>query len=430
VWGGDAACAHEWGTEGSAHRGGPQGASGDRITRDTSGADAVADRSTGVFCQRCGAWRGHLGLEPTPDLYVQHLVSVFREVWRVLKPYGTAWLNLGDSYANDDKWGGATGGKHVAALHGNTSIGRARQSTGLKSKDLIGIPWRVAFALQDAGWYLRSDIIWAKPNCLPESVTDRPTKSHEYVFLLTKSPDYFYDADAIKEPYDPESFERYKYAFGGAKNQELTATETSGPGTRTHPIGMRPYKGLATKDYDAAGAQNPSDTKRRILDGMENSFGRNRRTVWTINPAAYSGAHFATFPEKLVEPCLLAGTSAYGNCARCGSPWERQTRTASNTDPEERRVALERAAAEGQHFDRHRAASGLHAYAPTVTTLGWQPTCDCGSADVKPALVYDPFCGSGTVGEVAERLGRRWVGTDLAYQNLAKERTMQLGLRF
>jgi hypothetical protein len=145
---------------------------------------------------------GQLGLEPTPEEYVANMVAVFREVRRVLRADGTLWLNLGDSYANDTKWGGSSGGKHVAALHGQTGIGRQKVTTGLKAKDLVGIPWRVAFALQADGWYLRSDIIWAKPNPMPESVTDRPTKAHEYLFLLSKSARYYYDADAVREAGD------------------------------------------------------------------------------------------------------------------------------------------------------------------------------------------------------------------------------------
>jgi DNA modification methylase len=151
-------------------------------------------------CQQCGAWYGQIGLEPTPEEYVRHLVEVFREVRRVLRDDGTFWLNLGDSWANDSKWGGTTSGKHAEGLHG-TPVGRGKRTTGLKSKDLVGIPWRVAFALQDDGWFLRSDIIWEKGNPLPESVKDRPTKSHEYIFLLTKNANYFYDIDAIREPH-------------------------------------------------------------------------------------------------------------------------------------------------------------------------------------------------------------------------------------
>lgn len=142
---------------------------------------------------------GQIGLEATPADFVDTLVDVFCEVRRVLRADGTLWLNLGDSYANDTKWGGKTSGKHVNALQGNTGIGRRRQNTGLKSKDMMGIPWRVAFALQADGWYLRQDIIWSKPNPMPESVTDRCTKAHEYLFLLSKSARYHYDAEAIME---------------------------------------------------------------------------------------------------------------------------------------------------------------------------------------------------------------------------------------
>lgn len=151
---------------------------------------------------------GQIGLEPTPDEFVAGSVAVFREVRRVLRKDGTLWLNLGDSYANDGKWGGSSGGKHVTALHGDTSIGRGKRTTGLKPKDLIGIPWLVAFALRADGWYLRQDIIWAKPNPMPESVTDRCTKSHEYLFLLSKSPRYYFDADTIAEPLAQASIER------------------------------------------------------------------------------------------------------------------------------------------------------------------------------------------------------------------------------
>lgn len=140
-----------------------------------------------------------IGLEQTPAEYVQNLVDVFAQVHRVLKDDGTCWINLGDSYANDGKWGGSSGGKHAAGLHGKTGIGRGKRDTGFKPKDLMQIPHRVSIALQDWGWYVRSEIVWAKPNPMPESVTDRPTRSHEYIFLLTKSERYFYDADAIRE---------------------------------------------------------------------------------------------------------------------------------------------------------------------------------------------------------------------------------------
>lgn len=326
-----------------------------------------------------------IGLESSPAEYVSSLVAVFQDLWYVLKDHGTVWVNLGDSYANDSKWGGQTSGKHALSLHGKTPLVRAKKSTGFKAKDMMGIPWRVAFALQDDGWYLRSDIIWHKPNPMPESVTDRPTKAHEYLFLLTKSERYYYDAQAIAEPVSLAMVEQVEQG----------------------------YDGLGLKDYEAAGVQNPSSVKARIIAnararvtgrgaGKEgtrqppgrqpqrnNSGGypsshmintprndgdrwrtidggvaprgmeRNKRTVWTIPTMPYAGAHFATMPEALVEPCILAG-------------------------------------------------------------------CPMGG------LVLDPFSGSGTVLAVAERLGRRGIGVDLnpEYHALAKVRTAQRGLRF
>ncbi len=219
---------------------------------------------------------GQIGLEPTPDQYVAELVAVFREVRRVLRDDGTVWLNLGDSYANDDKWGGSSGGKHVTALHGNTGVGRGKKSTGLKAKDLCGIPWRVAFALQADGWYLRQDIIWSKPNPMPESVTDRCTKAHEYVFLLAKSERYHYDAGAVAEQTtDPEYRTRGK----------IRPTSEGGKG------------------FEIRGGLHAQ------VGGRET---RNRRSVWTITTKPYAGAHFATFPPDLVQPCIAAGCPVGG----------------------------------------------------------------------------------------------------------------------
>jgi DNA modification methylase len=218
-----------------------------------------------------------IGLERTPAGYVEQLVAVFRAVRDVLADDGTLWINLGDSYANDAKWGGSTGGKHVTALHGNTGIGREKKSTGVGPKNLIGIPWRVAFALQADGWYLRSDVIWAKPNPMPESVTDRPTKSHEYLFLLAKSERYYYDAEAIKEP----------------------ATDTGR------------INGVDGRDEHAA-ARPPGSNPRTLARIDYSALGRNKRTVWTVPTKPQPEAHFACFPPDLIEPCILAGAPSGG----------------------------------------------------------------------------------------------------------------------
>ena len=213
---------------------------------------------------------GQIGLEASPDAFVDELVAVFAEARRVLRPDGTLWLNLGDSYANNGKWGGHTGGKHVKALH-CSPIGRNKRYTGFKPKDLIGIPWLVAFALRADGWYLRRDIIWHKLNPMPESVRDRPSTAHEYLFLLTKELTYYYDADAILEPVSPNTHARLS-------------------------------------QVGSARANGGSKTNGNILPVTY----RNKRSVWPTATEAFSEAHFATFPPALIEPCILAGCPAGG----------------------------------------------------------------------------------------------------------------------
>lgn len=224
---------------------------------------------------------------PCGACYVCNLRTWAAEMWRVLRDDGCMFLNLADSYANDGKWGGATGGKHAAGLHGQP-VGRAKRHTGLKAKDMAGIPWRVALALQADGWYLRSDIIWAKPNSMPESVTDRPTKAHEYVFLLTKRARYFWDAEAVKET----------ATYAGA---HITLGEKSFSKGQAQGAGISP-SGNGTK----ASYTVPS--------------GRNIRTVWNVATQPYSGAHFATWPPALVERMVKADTSERGVCPTCGAP--------------------------------------------------------------------------------------------------------------
>jgi DNA modification methylase len=235
---------------------------------------------------------GQLGLEPTPEAYVANMAAVFREVRRVLRDDGTVWLNLGDSYAsgtvgrNDEDEANLRrrfeqyGTGRPKAGRG-LNAGRTRPVvSGLKPKDLVGIPWRVAFALQADGWYLRSDIIWSKPNPMPESVTDRPTKSHEYLFLLSKSARYYFDADAVREAADPQYAARYaKPFFAGVKEQSGQGRSDGASNT----AGVKPFSGE-----------------------------RNIRSVWTIATQPYPGAHFATFPPKLVEPCVKAGCPSGG----------------------------------------------------------------------------------------------------------------------
>lgn len=244
---------------------------------------------------------GQIGLETTPDAFVAEMVAVFREVRRVLRDDGTLWLNLGDSYANDGKWGGHTGGKHVNALH-CSPIGRNKQYTGLKPKDLIGIPWRVAFALQADGWYLRQDIIWSKPNPMPESVTDRCTKAHEYIFMLSKSARYFYDNDAIKEPMKDVSLQRL--------SQPNVLSQPGGP--KDPMNGNRSHKKAINNQAERLIKHEKWKTRFEGWDQYDKSLGRNKRSVWEVATQPFTEAHFATFPPALIEPCIKAGCSVGG----------------------------------------------------------------------------------------------------------------------
>lgn len=338
---------------------------------------------------------GQIGLESTVEGYVAELVAVFREVRRVLTDDGTLWLNLGDSYAGSPVGSFNGGGfKDTSAKNGTRDLSGVATSggvdkvkaSGLKPKDLIGIPWRVAFALQADGWYLRQDIIWAKPNPMPESVTDRPTKAHEYLFLLSKKPRYYYDAAAIAEP--------------GTQHDQGTLGEHAG------------QKYAAIKDVSSSTLKDPNRTSR------------NKRSVWTVATQPYSGAHFATFPPKLIDPCILAGTSERGQCPACRAPWVRVV---------ERDVAFTSGSGRagnipnGKYKGTEQADSGDYdiRMGPSVSTrtVGWEPSCACG-LDPVPDVVVDPFGGAGTTGLVAERLGRDSVLIELneSYSHMAKAR--------
>ena len=243
---------------------------------------------------------GQLGLESTPQEFVENLCQVFDEVRRVLADDGTLWVNLGDSYAGG---AAASGGKQ--RLGPNKDLDNQRNDVklkkvgeGLKPKDLVGIPWRFAFAMQDRGWYLRQDIIWAKPNPMPESVTDRCTKSHEYVFLLTKNPRYYFDYEAIKEPSSAESAAREKRGRSeGHKNANGV------PGQTVHSMHKPRFGGQKYGDND--------DKKFATYSGNEYVANgtRNKRSVWTVTTKGYKEAHFAVYPPELITPCVLAGSA-------------------------------------------------------------------------------------------------------------------------
>lgn len=259
---------------------------------------------------------GQLGLEETPEKYICQLVTIFREVRRVLKDDGTIWLNMGDSYAGSGK-GRMANGTHYSGKPSKSSNYQGQSGgilkktcvIGCKPKDLIGIPWLLAFALRADGWYLRSDIVWHKPNAMPESVKDRPTRAHEYIFLLSKSAKYYYNAEAVKEP------------AVGFDNATLTGSMENARSNSRRRGNAKTFRGGGAYTHDQA-AENSASVERDSHGLAPNETGkRNRRTVWTIATKPYKGAHFATFPEELIRPCILAGSKP-GNTVLdpfCGS---------------------------------------------------------------------------------------------------------------
>lgn len=313
---------------------------------------------------------GQLGQEPTLREFLANMVEVFDLCRELLADDGTLWMNMGDSYASrGGPTGPQTGAQFINRVRGKAAIclsnRNAGRDEGLKPKDLVGQPWRLAFALQDAGWYLRQDIIWHKPNPMPESVRDRCTKAHEYLFLLTKSEQYHFDQEAILEPVSPNTHARLSQnvaeqigsarANGGAKTNGNMKAVGRGVGWGHGTDAENRQRGRVKKLAEPGSGTKNNASMDAAMAIMPDK--RNRRSVWTIPTESYSGAHFATFPQALVEPCILAGS-------RPGD------------------------------------------------------------------VVFDPFLGSGTVAQVAQRLGRHWVGCELnpEYIELQRDRTRQHGL--
>jgi DNA modification methylase len=268
---------------------------------------------------------GQIGLEQTPDAYVAEMVSVFTGVWRVLKPEGTLWLNLGDSYNayNGGRGYAAGANKNHHEIMPELPAGAGLTVKGLRNKNLLGIPWRVAFALQSVGWILRSDIIWHKPNPMPESVTDRCTKAHEYIFLLTKSERYFFNASAIQEAAAYAADDRAGRAqqthksmptdlVNGIRPRSWRGSEFhDGKNLVNHPNVGKKRKSVSQHKQEAMG-RCASDSS--ALGSNDEPLTRNKRSVWTVATQPYSGAHFATFPPELITPCIKAGVPDGGVC--------------------------------------------------------------------------------------------------------------------
>ncbi len=400
IWGGDKDCEHKWdvgikkwhsGTNAGLIQLGDRGAFHNNFSNQTN------------TCPLCGAWKGAYGLELTPEMYIEHTIQILREIRRVLRKDGVVFWDIGDSYAGS--WGNSgsrEGGQrqqnqekiHRKAWDNNTERpASSYRHSIIKPKDLCLIPFRVAIAAQEDGWWVRSVIIWSKSNPMPESVTDRPTESHEYILMLTKNKNYYWDADAVREP------------------QSLG----------THSRGKTPIKTERSiaKSIQANGQESHKDWFKYTNEWLYHPLGRNIRTVWEFPTQPYPEAHFAVFPEKLPEICIRAATPEVGCCSKCGAPWVRIIDKSYN-------IRAIRAITEKQYKSVGGSRANMPFMGDKITqTLGWQPTCKC-DADKVPSLVLDLFAGSGTTLAVAKREGRRAVGYELSgeYCKLIVERVM------
>lgn len=327
--------------------------------------------------------------------HVCRMVLVFRELRRVLRDDGTFWLNYGDSYGG----GGNSNGTGTSTLnHGkggsNYEKGvnqkpSGKFNVGLKPGNLVGIPWRVALALQANGWILRQDIIWHKPSPMPESVRNRCTKAHEYVFLFAKKQGYYYDAEAVKEMSSEASIKRMAAGYN-TRDRALNSPE------QVNHLN-----------------QNTEVTDRSVAKLVETGL-RNKRSVWSVPSAGYEGAHFATYPPKLIEPMIKAGTSEKGCCSECGAPWKRIVNVGEYTNPN---PTKRKAEDDNPHKQGDTGINNVGGGHWPTKTVGWEPTCEC-NALVIPCTVLDPFIGSGTTCDVSLGSGRRSIGIDLSEKYL------------
>jgi DNA modification methylase len=350
---------------------------------------------------------GQLGLEPTLGEHIEAMVRVFREVRRVLRKDGTLWLNYGDCYitsapGNKELRAGKSGNKgnrgadhqfRATAVNKFESKGGTGGVYSLKPKDMAGVPWRIAFALQDDGWWLRQDIIWSKPNPMPEPIKDRCTKAHEYLFLLAKSERYYFDAEAIAEPVSLGTIERMSQDV-----ESQTGSLRAHDCTRTEPAG-----GVA--------GSIPWECSTR-----------NKRSVWEIATHPFPEAHFATFPPALIEPCIKAGTSERGCCAKCGAPVLRQVEREANGGWQEKYTQEQNDWQFRKGHTRGARISGADNPAK-VLSEAWVKSCKC-EGNTIPCTVLDFFGGSGTTGLVADRLKRNAILIELnpTYAAMAERR--------
>lgn len=372
---------------------------------------------------------GQIGLEETPGEWCAKLVDVFREVRRTLKPTGTLWLNCGDSYISNSHGYGATHDPKYPtgrdrSVERNTPFVYNRQKIGLKDKDMVGQPWMLAFALRADGWYLRRDIVWHKPNAMPESVRDRPATAHEYVFLLSKSETYYYDFVASMEPTTGRAHRRghgvnpkcRNWQDGPGAHNVITFNRdrrrVNGPGKSSRMLRDRDPR------HDTPAARNAKQNRSfsAAVSGIVST--RNSRSVWSIPTAPYREAHFATFPIRLAERCIIAGSSEHGCCSWCGAPWHREVEVAYSNSGN--RSSNGPRSAERAHIE-HGSAGFDQRLEASYETRGWRPSCPCtlANSETVPAVVLDPFAGAATTLLAAERMARDAIGIELKAEYIA-----------
>lgn len=366
---------------------------------------------------------GQIGLEGSPQEYVQKLVTVFQKVKRVLRDDGTLWLNLGDCFSSpvkrttrNDPDRPHSDGVRGSVVNRNCGYGITLRSS-MPSKQLLGIPWKVAFALQEDGWYLRSDIIWSKPNPMPESVVDRPTRAHEYIFLMTKQPSYFYDSKGIEEDLKKD---RGRICQWCHKPQPLDFECIYCGKIQELKVVSRPFSSPEGVQARALGGKSSGNEGKQTF-WTDNGL-RNKRSVWHVPVGRFEEAHFAVFPPKLILPCIQAGSSKKGCCPKCGTPWKRELEKVR----QETRPGIKSKSYFGEGIQIGNRDPKRHA--TFKTTKGWKPGCGCKEAiHPIPCTVLDIFSGSGTTLYVAIKHHRNAIGIELnpEYAKMAEKRIRQ-----
>lgn len=381
---------------------------------------------------------GQIGMEETPEKFIRKLVRIFNEVYRVTTKDGTLWLNIGDSYNNNSIGNRnelySNGRKKKSQIGKRTDTYKRGILKSLKQKDLISIPWMLAFALRKSGWYLRQDIIWHKPNPMPESVTDRCSKAHEYVFLFSKSKKYFFDNYAIQEV--ATGFDNRKDIF--TKGSQKYSNGYFPSDVKNQSVALKRHLWWRFKNLQENGQQNHSMHERRAEGQADEVYPfRNKRSVWTVPTQAFSEAHFATFPERLAWLCISAGSSEQGCCSKCHKQYTRVLKPTEEyakilgkgyfAHANDAEAGMQQMRGNGVSEKLKSAGSNCAQY----ESVGWKAGCKCKDAEIIPAVIFDPFAGAGTAPLVGRKLQRNFYAIELkpAYKKLSDDRLKkELGL--